>query len=379
MFDYEVLRFIWWALIGVLLIGFTVTDGFDMGVGILLPVIGKDDTERRIMINTIAPHWDGNQVWLVTAGGALFAAWPMVYAVSFSGFYVAMMLVLFALFLRPVGFDYRSKIEDPRWRKSWDRALFVGSFVPPLIIGVAFGNLLQGVPFNFDEYLRATYHGGLLGLLNPFGLLAGLVSVTMVIMQGSTWLQMKTDGELRVRSAKASQICGGLLVVLFGAAGVWLVNGIDGYVITSALDLVGPSNPTTKTVAVEAGAWLTNYDKYPLTMLFPVLGLLMPILVIFASRLNRSGFAFFFSSLAVASVILTCGAAMFPFVMPSSLEPNVSLTMWDATASQMSLKVMTVAAIIFVPTVLSYTIWTYYKMYGRLNREYVENNKSSLY
>jgi len=379
MFDYEVLRFIWWALIGVLFIGFTVTDGFDMGVGILLPVIGKDDTERRIMINTIAPHWDGNQVWLVTAGGALFAAWPMVYAVSFSGFYVAMMLVLFALFLRPVGFDYRSKIEDPRWRKSWDRALFVGSFVPPLIIGVAFGNLLQGVPFNFDEYLRATYHGGLLGLLNPFGLLAGLVSVTMVIMQGSTWLQMKTDGELRVRSAKASQICGGLLVVLFGAAGVWLVNGIDGYVITSALDLAGPSNPTTKTVAVEAGAWLTNYDKYPLTMLFPGLGLLMPILVIFASRLNRSGFAFFFSSLAVASVILTCGAAMFPFVMPSSLEPNVSLTMWDATASQMSLKVMTVAAIIFVPTVLSYTIWTYYKMYGRLNREYVENNKSSLY
>ncbi|PKH98566.1 cytochrome d ubiquinol oxidase subunit II [Shewanella sp. 11B5] len=379
MFDYEVLRFIWWALIGVLFIGFTVTDGFDMGVGILLPVIGKDDTERRIMINTIAPHWDGNQVWLVTAGGALFAAWPMVYAVSFSGFYVAMMLVLFALFLRPVGFDYRSKIEDPRWRKSWDRALFVGSFVPPLIIGVAFGNLLQGVPFNFDEYLRATYHGGLLGLLNPFGLLAGLVSVTMVIMQGSTWLQMKTDGELRVRSAKVSQVCGGLLVVLFGAAGVWLVNGIDGYVITSALNLAGPSNPTTKTVAVEAGAWLTNYDKYPLTMLFPVLGLLMPILVIFASRLNRSGFAFFFSSLAVACVILTCGAAMFPFVMPSSLEPNVSLTMWDATASQMSLKVMTVAAIIFVPTVLSYTIWTYYKMYGRLNREFVENNKSSLY
>ncbi|MEZ8185104.1 cytochrome d ubiquinol oxidase subunit II [Shewanella sp. 5S214] len=379
MFDYEVLRFIWWALIGVLLIGFTVTDGFDMGVGILLPIIGKDDTDRRIMINTVAPHWDGNQVWLVTAGGALFAAWPMVYAVAFSGFYVAMMLVLFALFLRPVGFDYRSKIEDPKWRKTWDKALFVGSFVPPLIIGVAFGNLLQGVPFNFDEYLRATYHGGLFGLLNPFGLLAGLVSVTMVIMQGSTWLQMKTDGELRVRSAKTSQICGSLLVVLFGAAGFWLVNGIDGYVITSALDVAGASNPTTKTVAVEAGGWLINYDKYPLTMLFPVLGLLMPVLVVLASRLNRSGFAFFFSSLAVAGVILTCGAAMFPFVMPSSLEPNVSLTMWDATASQMSLKVMTVAAIIFVPTVLSYTIWTYYKMFGRLNREFIENNKNSLY
>ncbi|MGI2172332.1 cytochrome d ubiquinol oxidase subunit II [Shewanella sp. MF05960] len=379
MFDYEVLRFIWWALIGVLLIGFAVADGFDMGVGMLLPIIGKDDTERRIMINTIAPHWDGNQVWLVTAAGALFAAWPMVYAVSFSGFYVAMMLVLFALYLRPVGFDYRSKIEDPRWRKSWDYALFVGSFVPPLIIGVAFGNLLQGVPFNFDEYLRATYHGGFLGLLNPFGLLVGLVSVTMFVMQGASWLQMKTEGELRVRSVKVSQICGGLLFVFFGAAGVWLANGIDGFVITSPLDLAGPSNPAVKTVAIEAGAWLTNYDKYPITMLFPALGLLMPILVVLASRLNRCGFAFLFSSLAVAGVILTCGAAMFPFVMPSSLEPNISLTMWDATASKMTLTVMTFVAAIFVPTILCYTAWTYYKMFGRLNREFIENNKTSLY
>lgn len=379
MFDYEVLRFIWWALLGVILVGFAVADGFDMGVGALLPIIGKDDTERRIMINTIAPHWDGNQVWLITAGGALFAAWPMVYAVSFSGFYVAMMLVLFALYLRPVGFDYRSKIEDPRWRKSWDWALFVGGFVPPLIIGVAFGNLLQGVPFNFDEYLRATYHGGLFGLLNPFGLLAGLVCVSMFMMQGASWLQMKTEGELRVRSAKASQVCASLLFVLFGAAGVWLVNGIDGYVITSTLDLAGPSNPTTKTVAVEAGAWLANYDKYPVTMLFPILGLVMPVLVILASRFNRSGFAFLFSSLAVACVIFTCGAAMFPFVMPSSLEPNVSLTMWDATASKMTLTVMTYVAAVFVPIILSYTAWTYYKMFGRLNREFIENNKTSLY
>ncbi|MCC4832713.1 cytochrome d ubiquinol oxidase subunit II [Shewanella sp. 1_MG-2023] len=379
MFDYEMLRFIWWALIGVLLIGFSVTDGFDMGVGALLPVIGKDDTDRRIMINTIAPHWDGNQVWLITAGGALFAAWPMVYGVSFSGFYVAMMLVLFALFLRPVGFDYRSKIEDPRWRKSWDYALCIGGFVPPLIIGVAFGNLLQGVPFDFDQFLRATYHGGLFGLLNPFGLLAGLIAAFMFVMQGASWLQMKTEGELRVRAAKAAQITGLLVAVLFAIAGVWLVNGIDGYVITSAIDTAGPSNPTTKTVAVEAGAWLANYDKYPLTMLFPVLGLLMPVLVVLASRLNRSGFAFLFSSLAIAGIILTCGAAMFPFIMPSSLDPNVSLTMWDSTASEITLNVMTWAAIIFVPIVLSYTAWTYYKMFGRLNREFIEKNKTSLY
>ncbi|GIU34789.1 cytochrome d ubiquinol oxidase subunit II [Shewanella schlegeliana] len=379
MFDYEILRFVWWALIGVLFIGFAVTDGFDMGVGALLPIIGKDDTERRIMINSIAPHWDGNQVWLITAGGALFAAWPMVYGVSFSGFYIAMMLTLFALFLRPVGFDYRSKIEDPRWRKSWDWALFVGGFVPPLIIGVAFGNLLQGVPFNFDEYLRATYHGGFFGLLNPFGLLAGLVCVSMFMLQGATWLQMKTEGELRIRATKISQLLAVALFVLFGAAGVWLVNGIDGYVITSAIDTHGISDPTLKTVEVTAGAWLANYEKYPVTMLFPVLGLLMPILVLLSSRLNRSGFAFFFSSVGIASVILTCGAAMFPFVMPSSLEPNVSLTMWDSTASQMSLTVMTWAAIIFVPIVLSYTVWTYLKMFGRLSRDFIEKNKTSLY
>lgn len=379
MFDYELLRFIWWALIGVLFIGFAVTDGFDMGVGALLPIIGKDDTERRIMINTIAPHWDGNQVWLITAGGALFAAWPMVYGVSFSGFYVAMMLVLFALFLRPVGFDYRSKIEDPRWRKGWDWALFVGGFVPPLIIGVAFGNLLQGVPFNFDEYLRATYHGGFFGLLNPFGLLAGLVCVSMFMMQGATWLQMKTEGELRVRAAKAAQVFAALLFVFFGVAGVWLVNGIDGYVITSTIDTYGISDPTLKTVAIESGAWLANYDKYPLTMLFPVIGLVMPLLVLLMSRLNRSGFAFLFSSLAIAAVILTCGAAMFPFVMPSSLEPNVSLTMWDSTASEVSLNVMTWAAIIFVPIVLSYTVYTYMKMFGRLSRDFIEKNKTSLY
>ena len=244
---------------------------------------------------------------------------------------------------------------------------------------MAFGNLLQGVPFNFDEYLRATYHGGFFGLLNPFGILAGLVCVSMFMLQGSTWLQMKTEGELRERAAKMSQLLSVLLFVFFGAAGVWLINGIDGYVITSAIDTAGLSDPTLKTVAVEAGAWLVNYDKYPVTMLFPVLGLLMPILVLLSSRMNRSGFAFFFSSIGIAAVILTCGAAMFPFVMPSSLEPNVSLTMWDATASEVSLTVMTWAAIIFVPIVLSYTVYTYLKMFGRLSRQFIEKNKTSLY
>ncbi|GLP98116.1 cytochrome d ubiquinol oxidase subunit II [Paraferrimonas sedimenticola] len=379
MFDYEVLRFIWWALVGVLLIGFTVTDGFDMGIGSWLPFLGKDDTERRIMINSIAPHWDGNQVWLITAGGALFAAWPMVYAASFSGFYVAMVIVLAALFLRPVGFDYRSKIEDPRWRNAWDWALFVGGTVPPIIFGVAFGNLLQGVPFHFGDYQRFFYTGGFFDLLNPFALLVGLVSLSMFLMHGAAYLQMKTEGPLRARAEKATMFSAIALTVLFALAGVWLVSGIDGYVVTSQLDTMAASNPTTKTVAVEAGAWLANYDKFPLTMLAPVLGLVMPILVIIFTKSQRCGFGFVASSLAIAGVILTCGLAMFPFVMPSSTNPDHSLTMWDSTSSEMTLGIMTYVAIVFVPIILTYTGWSYIKMFGRLTREFIEKNKPSLY
>ena len=170
MFDYEVLKLVWWVLIGVLLIGFALTDGFDMGAMALMPFVGQTDNERRVAINTIAPHWDGNQVWFITAGGALFAAWPMVYAVAFSGLYWAMLLVLFALFCRPVGFDYRSKVEDPRWRNAWDWALFVGGAMPALVFGVAFGNLFLGLPFQLDELMRSTYHGSFFALLNPFAL-----------------------------------------------------------------------------------------------------------------------------------------------------------------------------------------------------------------
>lgn len=173
MIDYEILRLIWWLFIGVLLVGFAIMDGQDMGVGSLLPFLGKNDTDRRCMINSVAPHWDGNQVWLLTGGGAIFAAWPLLYGAAFSGFYWAMLIVLLALILRPVGFDFRGKMAGTRWRNTWDWALFVGSAVPPIIFGVAFGNLLQGVPFHFDESLRPFYTGSFFGLLNPFGLLCG--------------------------------------------------------------------------------------------------------------------------------------------------------------------------------------------------------------
>lgn len=379
MFDYEVLRFVWWLLIGVLLVGFAVTDGFDMGVGMLTPVLGRSDTERRIMINSIAPHWDGNQVWLITAGGALFAAWPMVYAAAFSGFYMALILVLASLFFRPVGFDYRSKIEDKRWRAMWDWGIFLGSFVPPLVIGVAFGNLLQGVPFHTDEYMRLYYTGNFLQLLNPFGLLAGVVSLTMIITQGATYLQMRTTGELHQRARLAAQIAALVMLVGFVLAGVWVMYGIDGYVLKSVIDHHAASNPLGKEVAREAGAWLVNFRNMPLLWLFPLLGCVLPLFTLVCSRKEQGGWAFIFSSLTLACVIMTAGIAMFPFIMPSSTVPDVSLTMWDATSSLLTLKLMTVAAIIFVPIILAYTAWCYYKMYGRITHQHIESNTHSLY
>ena len=378
MFDYESLRLIWWVLIGVLLVGFAVTDGFDMGVAALSPVIGKSDTERRIMLNTIAPHWDGNQVWLITAGGALFAAWPLVYATSFSGFYFAMYATLAALWLRPLALDYRSKIEDPKWRKTWDYALCFSGTVPPIIFGVAFGNLLQGVPFDLNEFMMSKYHGTFFALLNPFALLCGVLALMLFVMQGATWLQMKTTEELHARARNVAQITGLIAIALFIIGGFW-VQSIEGYVITSTLDTFADSNPLNKEVSLQVGAWMTNFETYPAMWAAPILGVAMPLLAVIASRFERASFAFLFSSLSNAGVILTAGFAMFPFVMPSSLNPSHSLTMWDSTASELTLGLMTGVAAVMVPVILGYTTWTYYKMFGRLDKKHIEDNDVSAY
>lgn len=378
MFEYEVLRFIWWVLIGVLCIGFAVTDGFDMGVGVLSKIIGKTDTERRVMINSIAPHWDGNQVWLITAGGALFAAWPLVYATAFSGFYLAMIVTLAALWLRPIGFDYRSKIEDPKWREAWDKAIFVGSFVPPVIFGVAFGNLLQGVPFELNDLLIPTYKGSFFGLLNPFALLCGIVSILMITTQGAAYLQMKTSDAIRERARNVAMITSIATAVCFAIAGFW-AQSIEGYVITSEIVTNAPSNPLTKEVMRQSGALFANFEAYPMLWLAPLLAVAMPVLTVLASRANRGALAFVTSSLTMAGVILTAGFALFPFIMPSSLVPNHSLTMWDATSSELTLNIMTGVAAVMVPIILAYTSWCYYKMFGRLDNQYIEDNKNSLY
>ena len=379
MIDYEFLRIIWWVLVVVLLIGFSVTDGFDMGVTALLPIAGKKEVEKRIMINSIAPHWDGNQVWLLTAGGAIFAAWPIVYSVAFSGFYIALFLVLAALFFRPLGFEYRAKIDNPTWRAVWDWGLFAGGFVPALVFGVAFGNLLQGVPFELNELSQVTYTGSFFALLNPFALLCGVLSLAMLVTHGANWLQMKTTAELRNRARAITQIGALVTLITFVLAGVWL-SFKEGYVVTSVLDHFAPSSPAVgKEVAVEVGAWFKNFNETPTLWAFPALAVVGALLNVIASKANRCGFAFFFSVLTMVGVIITAAVSMFQFVMPSSTHPAQSLLMWDATSSELTLTLMFYLALVFVTISLLYTIWSYYKMFGRLDESFVEENKNSLY
>jgi len=378
MFDYEILKLIWWLLVGALLVGFAVMDGHDMGMGTLLPFVARTDSERRVLINSVAPHWDGNQVWFITAGGAIFAAWPMVYATAFSGLYFALMAVLWALFFRPVGFDYRSKVADPRWRSAWDWGLFVGSAVPALLFGVAFGNVLQGVPFQFDDTLRSTYTGTFWALLNPFALLSGVVSLAMIAFHGANYLIVRTEGDVQARVRKAALVFGGLMIVGFAVCGI-LVANMHGYTLVSGPEAGAAQSPVGKVVEMQAGAWLGNFNKVPLLWAFPALGFLGALVgMVFAVRL-KGVLAFIASSVAMLGVIFTAGVAMFPFVLPSSSMPGHSLTVWDCVSSQRTLGIMFWVALVMTPIVLTYTGLAYRIMRGKITLAHIEANDHSVY
>jgi cytochrome d ubiquinol oxidase subunit II len=377
--DYETLKIIWWLFVGVLLIGFAITDGFDLGVGTLLPFVGKNDKQRRVIINSIGPTWDGNQVWFITAGGAVFAAWPLVYAAAFSGFYIALLLVLFALFFRPVGFDYRSKLDDPRWRSAWDWGLFAGGSVPALVFGVAFGNLLLGVPFHYDDSLRPTYTGSFFALLNPFALLTGIVSLSMLVMHGAIYLQLKTEATIQQRAQKAATIFGVLTLVTFSVAGIWIASGMAGYVVTELPPTNATINVLAKVVEQQPSAWLNNYATYPWMILAPLIAYFGIAVAIVLSRTGMPGSAFVMSSLGLAGIILTAGFSMFPFIMPSSSDFTSSLTIWDATSSHLTLTLMFWAVLIFLPIVLAYTSWVYRVMRGKVTEQQIDDNQHTMY
>ncbi|WDS37987.1 cytochrome d ubiquinol oxidase subunit II [Pseudoxanthomonas sp.] len=375
--DYETLRFIWWLLLGILLIGFAVMDGFDLGVATLLPAVARTDRERRLVINVVGPVWEGNQVWLILGGGAIFAAFPALYAVSFSGFYLAMFLILLALILRPVGFKFRSKVEHATWRAVWDWVLFGAGLVPALVFGVAMGNVLVGAPFQFDDALRPVYHGDLLGLLMPFPLLCGLVSVAMLVTHGAGMLVMKTSGEIAARARRFGAIAGVATALLFAAAGVWLAFGMTGYQVVGALDHAGPSDPLAKQVALSAGAWMANYSAMPWTWIFPVLGVAGALLAAVLLRAGRELPAFLASGMAIAAIILTEGVAVFPFLLPSSLDPRSSLTVWDASSSHMTLFIMLVATAVFLPIIIAYTAWVYRVLRGKVTDDSLSSNPNA--
>lgn len=350
-----------------------------MGVAALLPFVARNDDQRRVLINSIGPTWEGNQVWFITAGGALFAAWPMVYATAFSGLYWALLLVLFALFLRPVGFDYRSKVDDPRWRNLWDWCLFLGGAVPALVFGVAFGNLLQGVPFELDRFMRSTYTGTFLQLLNPFALLAGVVSLSMLIMHGAVYMQMRTEGDLNARARKAVRFFGILFVVAFIVAGIWQLRAIKGYRVVAMPDPGTVVTPLDKTVEVTADGWQQNFAKWSPALAAPVVAFAGALLAMILSAAGRPGFAFISSSLSLAGVIMTAAAAMFPFVLPSSTVPDVSLTAYDAVSSHRTLNLMFIAVAVFLPIVLAYTAWVYRLMRGKVTEEKIKRETHSMY
>jgi cytochrome bd ubiquinol oxidase subunit II len=374
MLNYETLRVIWWLILGLLLMGFAVTDGFDMGVCAIFKFVGRSDDERRALLESVEPVWEGNQVWFILAGGAVFAAWPLLYAAAFSSLYLAMFLVLAGLIVRPVGFAFRGKLAEPAWRNTCDWALLTSGVVPALLFGVAFGNLLIGVPFHFDSMMRPVYTGGFFNLLHPFALLSGLVSLSMLVMHGATYASLKVEGPLGERAAAIAKAAALAFTLLFIAAGIWIFAGLDGWKITSVANEAGPSNPLLKTVVYDRGAWLQNYRAHGLLWLAPVAGISSALLTYQLLRVGRSGAALFTSGVTQAATILTAGIALFPFLMPSSTHPADGLTIWDASSSAKTLFTMLIAVIVFLPIVLAYTTWVYHILRGQISLDAIRRH-----
>jgi cytochrome d ubiquinol oxidase subunit II len=378
LYDYELLRVIWWVLLGFLLIGFAITGGMDLGVGTLLPFVARNNIEKRVLLNSIGPTWEGNQVWFILGGGAIFAAWPYIYSVAFSVFYIAFLLILLALILRPVGFDFRNKINSDKWRATWDKAIFIAGVVPSLIFGVAVGNIMQGISFSFDEMLVISNQVTFWSLFTPFTLLCGILSVAILTTQGAAFLSLKTKDVIANRSRIVMLTVPFFSIALF-AIGGYMVNQMNGYLILDYQGNEGPSNPLSKLVLAQIGAWLLNYDKYSWMVIAPICGFVGAGLVIICALTRRYASAFLASSLSLIGIISTVGFSMFPFILPSNLNYNASLTVWDASSSRSTLLIMLGAVLIFMPIILSYTSWVYKVMFGKVTIKDITEQDKSLY
>jgi cytochrome d ubiquinol oxidase subunit II len=369
MFDYVTLKIIWWAIMCFVMIAFAVTGGMDIGVNFLLPIIGKSEDQRRLVINSIGPTWEGNQVWLITLGAGLFAIWPNAYATAFSGLYFAFLLVVIMLILRPPGFDYRGKIESQIWRRVWDTLIFLSSLVLAIVFGVAIGNLFIGLPFYYDHDLHSLYSGGFFNLLNPIAIIFGLVSLCMCAVQGALFLQYKLEGELAQRAQANVKIFGLGFMVSFIGAGACVCLYVNGYVIKSIPDLNTGFAATQKVVAYVNG-WLNNYTLYPALWALPIFTIIATKVAITLSHYGKPLIALFINSVAIVCTVLTAATALFPFILPSSANPNHSLTIWDACSSHLTLEWGLIAVIILVPFILLYTTWVYRVMRGKVTLQH---------
>jgi len=371
---YLILKVVWWLLLGVLLMGLAIMVGMDMGVGTILRHVGRTDAERRVALNIIGPHWDGNQVWFVLGGGAIFAAWPLVYATAFSGFYVVMLVLLWSMIVRPLGFEYRSKLSSARWRNAWDWALFVSGFVPMLVFGAAIGNILKGVPFHFSWNLTSTYTGSFLGLFNPFAILCGLLSVAMSVYMGAVTIMNGAEGAMHARAQRLAVWSGLVALALFTVGGIW-VSMMYGYQLVRSPDPGLAQTPLQQTVESAAGVWLGNFRGHPILSLVPIAAYVAVGVGVWAVRRRRSYLAWWLGALGWIGIIGTVGAAMFPFMLPSSSEPSHSLTVWNASSSRHTLVWMLGFTAVFMPLVIWYTGWAFWVMRGKVSVQHVESDE----
>ncbi|MGF6267262.1 cytochrome d ubiquinol oxidase subunit II [Paraburkholderia youngii] len=374
METYFFFKVLWWLLLGVLLIGLGTMVGMDMGVGALLRVVGRTDTERRVALNAIGPHWDGNQVWFILGGGAIFAAFPLIYATAFSGLYIVMLVLLWTMIVRPLGFEYRSKLSSAMWRNVWDWSLVVSGVVPMVVYGAAIGNMMLGVPFHFAWDLTSYYTGSFLALLNPFAVMCGLLSLSLSIYMGGVMLTGRSEaGPMQKRARAAASVAILVAIVLFSIGGIW-ASHLPGFRLMHSPAPGIAQTPLQQTVELGNGAWFDNYRALPALWIVPALGYIGMLVGFLMIRAGRSTIAWWCGALAWLGVIGTAGVSLFPFLMPSSSDPSQSLTIWNSMSSRNTLIWMTGWTCVFMPAIIAYTSWAFHLMRGAVKADRIASD-----
>lgn len=357
-FDYETLRLLFWGILVLCILGFSICDGVVLGVCMLLPLLGKTDTERQTAINSIAPISLGSQAWLAAALALLFAAWPIAYAVFFSSLQAVLLLMLLVWLIRPLGLYFRNTVENLLWRQNWDIILGISGFSAAALLGIISGNLLKGIPFHLDSDMRIFFLGDFWGLLNPFALLLAALSVTLLLMYGAAFLQLNSSIGLYYFSKAWVLKAGVAFLILFALAGLW-ISRLEGYHISSDIFPGTASNPLSKFVKRGEGLWLDNYEHLPGLWTIPALAFISGGASIYLIKLDRSRPAFIASAITIAMTVLTAAVSMFPFLMPSNRSLNSSLTIWDAGASLNTLSALIWMIVIAFPLMVLLSRWAY--------------------